>query len=46
MVRPSGPAARELPELRSALTTASGWKGEAEVFRGCERSSCLLTRRV
>ena len=42
IVRPSGPAARELPLFRRALDTMSGVKGEREVSSGC----ALLRRRL
>jgi len=46
MVRPSGPAARELPLFRMALATMSGVKGEAVVFRGHLLSRSRFTRRA
>ena len=42
IVRPSGPAARELPLFRKALDTTSVVKGEKEVSSGC----ALLRRRL
>ena len=41
-MRPSGPAARELPLFRKALDTMSGVKGAREVSSGC----ALLRRRL
>ena len=46
MVRPSGPAARELPPCRMAWVTRWGVNGEAVVTRGRSEMMRRLTRRV
>ena len=46
IVRPSGPAARELPLFLMARAMCWGWKNVVAVSRGRVLMMCLLTRRV